>query len=186
MTPTVDVVLVHGHSSAAALWSCVADELCLHCNTLHLLDMPGWGRTPLPVGMRREQDPDTVLRFAADALLAWLDARGLDPCRTVLVGHSMGAAAVALLAHRHPGRVKQVVLCAPGAVVPCMARSTGWALCLRYLTPYAIARVVGSVGATICVSLYEFLSGEHPEYPPLYYQLGCNTVWLGAGDECSR
>lgn len=67
-------------------------------------DLPGFGRSSRP---RRP----LTLPELADALVAWMDAVGLD--RAGLLGHSLGAQVIAHLAERHPHRVACLLLVSP-------------------------------------------------------------------------
>jgi pimeloyl-ACP methyl ester carboxylesterase len=64
-------------------------------------DTPGFGYSPTPAGR------PTLVEYA-DALVAVLDAAGA--ARAMVVGHHTGAGLAALLAARHPDRVRCVVL----------------------------------------------------------------------------
>ncbi|MFF5292032.1 alpha/beta fold hydrolase [Paractinoplanes globisporus] len=70
----------------------------------HLIDLPGCG------GSGEPPHELTVAEFA-DAVLDWLDHRGLS--RVVLVGHSSGTQVAAEAARRRPGDVTAVVLASP-------------------------------------------------------------------------
>lgn len=93
------VLLVHGVTASHLAWPFVVDRL--PGVRVVVPDLRGRGRSnglPGPAGMAAH---------AAD-LAALLDATGID--RTVVVGHSMGAFASIVFAHRHPGRVSRLVL----------------------------------------------------------------------------
>lgn len=73
------------------------------------LDWPGQGRS----GADRVDASD---RRYAELLAAFLDAVAVD--RSVLVGNSIGGAAALRYAHRHPERVRALVLENPGGLAP--------------------------------------------------------------------
>lgn len=93
------VVLVHGVTASHQSWPLVAGLL----GGARVLapDLRGRGRSnqlPGPFGMPQH----------ADDLAAVLDHFGVD--EALVVGHSMGAFVSVVLAHRHPGRVTELVL----------------------------------------------------------------------------
>jgi pimeloyl-ACP methyl ester carboxylesterase len=93
------VLLVHGVTASHLAWQWVADAL----PGIRVVapDLRGRGRSTGvqgPAGMAAH----------ADDLAAVADALGLGP--VVVVGHSMGAFAAVVCAHRHPERVSRLVL----------------------------------------------------------------------------
>jgi pimeloyl-ACP methyl ester carboxylesterase len=106
-----DFVLVHGIGVSARSYGPTAAALAARGET-HLVDLPGYGRSPRP-------DRDFGIGDHAEVVSRYLDSLGLD--HPVLVGHSMGAQVVAEVAARHPGLVDHVVLIGP--VMPPDART---------------------------------------------------------------
>jgi pimeloyl-ACP methyl ester carboxylesterase len=102
------VIVVHGITSNSHAWLAV-DRALEGRAALLAVDLRGRGASsglPGPYGMAA---------YAAD-LLAVLDACGLE--RAVLVGHSLGAYAVARFAADHPERVRAAVLVDGGLTNP--------------------------------------------------------------------
>jgi pimeloyl-ACP methyl ester carboxylesterase len=102
------VVAVHGITANSHAWLAV-DRALEGRAALLAVDLRGRGASnalPPPYGMAA---------YAAD-LLAVLDACGLE--RAVLVGHSLGAYAVARFAADHPDRVRAAVLVDGGLTSP--------------------------------------------------------------------
>jgi pimeloyl-ACP methyl ester carboxylesterase len=81
----------------------LADRLAAYW-PVYVPDLPGWGLSSKP---RRAFSVPQL----ADALVAWLDAVGLQ--RPVLVANSFGCQVVADLAARYPDRVMLLVLLGP-------------------------------------------------------------------------
>ncbi|HUL35044.1 MAG TPA: alpha/beta fold hydrolase [Candidatus Eisenbacteria bacterium] len=80
------VVLFHGLSANKYIMTYLARSFALLGLTVYVPDLPGHGRTPGPFSPLAAQD-------CAASLLRGLEARGLlEPDRTILAGHSMGAA----------------------------------------------------------------------------------------------
>ena len=104
------VVAVHGITANSHAWLAV-DRALEGRAALLALDLRGRGASsalPPPYGMEA---------YARD-LLAVLDACGLE--RAVLVGHSLGAYAVARFAADHPDRVRAAVLVDGGLTDPAL------------------------------------------------------------------
>lgn len=101
------MLALHGATANHLCWAPIARRL----SGIHLLapDLRGRGRSgqlPGPYGMATH----------ADDAVAALDAAGVD--HAVVVGHSMGAFAALVMAHRHPDRVHWLVLVDGGPPIP--------------------------------------------------------------------
>ena len=101
--PAPPIVLIHGFAVSGRPYVPTLAAL----GTTHRVYVPD------PPGYGKSSRPDRALSIAelADALVAWLDAEGLD--MPVLAGHSLGGQVVAEVAQRHPGRIHLAVLIAP-------------------------------------------------------------------------
>ncbi len=88
------LVLLHGWGLNAEVWHDIIERLSSHF-TLHLVDLPGYGRSP-------ECRASTLDEMVA-ALLP------LAPQRAIWLGWSMGGLVASLLALRYPQRVAGVV-----------------------------------------------------------------------------
>ena len=84
------LVLLHGWGLNAEVWHDISVRLSAHF-TLHLVDLPGYGRS-------RGFGPLTLPQMA-DALLAQA------PARAVWLGWSLGGLVASQLAPAHPARV---------------------------------------------------------------------------------
>lgn len=98
-----DFVLVHGIGVSSRAYGPMAALLAKH-GDVHLVDLPGYGRSPKP-------SKNLSIEEHADVLAEYLRERNLD--HPVLVGHSMGTQVVADLAARYPDLVDHLVLIAP-------------------------------------------------------------------------
>ena len=128
-----EVVFLHGLPWNGDAWQPVAERLA---QPSLRVDLPGLGRSA----------PSTVDD-------AWLD-RALSDCRRpfLLVGHSLGARLAVGYAHRHPDRVRGVVLVAPAFLQapapPWLRMRPAVAHVLRRSTPAALAeRLVPELSA---------------------------------------
>lgn len=97
------LVLVHGVAVSSRNMVPTAEAFAPHLPVFSP-DLPGHGRS---------DDADHVLATAelADALVAWMDASGLDTAS--LLGNSFGCQIAAEVAARHPQRVERLVLQGP-------------------------------------------------------------------------
>ena len=97
------LVLLHGIGVSGRYMLPTAGRLAA---THHVLvpDLPGFGRSAPPPRPLAVAD-------LADALVAWLDAAGID--RTPLLANSFGCQIAADLAARHPERITRLVLVGP-------------------------------------------------------------------------
>lgn len=127
---TEPVLAVHGITANSFAWLAVARRLQGRA-TLLALDLRGRGashRLPTPYGMEA---------YTRD-MLAVLDRSGLE--RAVLVGHSLGAYAVARFAADHPDRVRAAVLVDGGLTSPALDDVDPEAFLTSFLGP-ALARL---------------------------------------------
>lgn len=105
------VVIVHGLGASAASFARVAVPLLSVSKRVVLLDMPGHGRSVVP--LLRPLTPRTVFRAVVHALDGLLD----EPF--VLVGNSLGGAAALAHAIERPERTRGLFLLSPaGAHLP--------------------------------------------------------------------
>jgi lipase len=124
------VLAVHGITANSRSWRAVARALDGRAELL-AVDLRGRGASsglPAPYGMEA---------YARD-LLAVLDGCGIE--RAVLVGHSLGAYAVARLAADHPERVRAAVLVDGGLTSPAVQDVDPEAFLAAFLGP-ALARL---------------------------------------------
>ena len=94
------VVLVHGLGVSSSYLVPTAERLATEF-AVYAPDLPGHGRSETP------RAPMDIPRLA-DALMAWMDAAGLD--RASFVANSMGCQIVVDAALRYPDRVDRLVL----------------------------------------------------------------------------
>ena len=116
------LVLVHGLAGSWRWWRPVIPALAAE-RTVHLLDLPGFGRVPKVRAFHLDR--------ALDWLAAWARAAALGPAD--VVGHSLGAVLCARLAARHPETVRRLVLVAPAGVPGRSASGSALPLALELL-----------------------------------------------------
>jgi len=102
------VVLLHGLIANGVCWTPLARALEADYD-LVMPDARGHGRSDAPAQAYRYDD------LAAD-VMGFIDALKLD--RPVLIGHSMGGMTAALVANRHPQRLRGLVLVDPTFLTP--------------------------------------------------------------------
>ncbi len=97
------LVLLHGFPENGSLWDGQAEALAARF-TLIIPDLPGSGRSPLPVGLVPGEVTGCVsLSQMAEAIKAILDAEGIN--RAVIAGHSMGGYVALAFAKLYPTAV---------------------------------------------------------------------------------
>ncbi len=102
-----DFVLVHGIGVSARSYGPTAAALAEH-GDVHLIDLPGYGRSPRP-------DHDLSIAGHARVVGDFLTDRQLD--HPVVVGHSMGTQVVVEMAAQFPDQLDHIALIAP-VIVP--------------------------------------------------------------------
>ncbi|HTQ34828.1 MAG TPA: alpha/beta fold hydrolase [Stellaceae bacterium] len=130
---TPELVWAHGWGHSHAFLAPLAEAMRPRADS-RLIDLPGFGASPLPPGPWGTAD-------YADAMAAWL--AGLPARRRIWVGHSFGCRVGIQLAARHPDAVAGLFLIAAAGLPPhrpLMVRLRGlprrWAFrALRAVTP---------------------------------------------------
>lgn len=107
-TGNCHLVLLHGWGLNAEVWRCVSEELASHF-TLHLVDLPGFGRSRDFGAMTLEEMAEQVLAQAPD--------------RAIWVGWSLGGLVASQIALTHPERVHALVTVASS---PCFSAQEEW------------------------------------------------------------
>ncbi|EAR7910939.1 pimeloyl-ACP methyl ester esterase BioH [Salmonella enterica] len=102
------LVLLHGWGLNAEVWHCIREELGSHF-TLHLVDLPGYGRSTGFGAMTLEEMTAQVAKNAPDQAI-WL-------------GWSLGGLVASQMALTHPQRVQALVTVASS---PCFSAREGW------------------------------------------------------------
>lgn len=90
-----DLVLLHGWGLHSGIWETLVDDLSRQFR-LTLIDLPGFGRSPLP-----NQDYDMAL--LVEQILA------VAPERAHYLGWSLGGLVTTAIASRHPDRVERLI-----------------------------------------------------------------------------
>lgn len=104
----VDLVLLHGWGLNAEVWHCISEELGSHFR-LHLVDLPGYGRSQDFGALTLEEMAEVVLAQAPEKAM-WL-------------GWSLGGLVASQIALRNPERVNGLITVASS---PCFAANDEW------------------------------------------------------------
>ncbi|MDH6630902.1 UNVERIFIED_ORG: pimeloyl-[acyl-carrier protein] methyl ester esterase [Lelliottia amnigena] len=107
-TGNVDLVLLHGWGLNAEVWHCIQEELASQF-TLHLVDLPGFGRSHGFGAMSLDEMARHVLERA--------------PQKAIWLGWSLGGLVASQIALMHPERVQALVTVASS---PCFAARDEW------------------------------------------------------------
>ncbi|HGU6360384.1 TPA: pimeloyl-ACP methyl ester esterase BioH [Citrobacter farmeri] len=102
------LVLLHGWGLNAEVWYCINEELSSHF-TLHLVDLPGFGRSQGFGAMTLGEMAERVLEQA--------------PQKAIWLGWSLGGLVASQVALAHPERVLALVTVASS---PCFSARDGW------------------------------------------------------------
>lgn len=105
-----DLVLLHGWGMNGAVWHGIVTELAAHYR-LHLVDLPGFGNSPLASGV------EYSLPWLAEQVAAVL------PERCHLLGWSLGGLVASQLALTYPERVQSLITVASS---PCFMAREEW------------------------------------------------------------
>jgi pimeloyl-ACP methyl ester carboxylesterase len=100
------LIMMHGWGQNLRALQPMA-ELLADRAQIHLLDLPGFGKTPPPPA-----DWDTTQY--ADRVLAYLDDQHIE--RADLLGHSFGGRVSMRLAHKYPDRVRSIIMINSGGL----------------------------------------------------------------------
>ncbi|MDK9363890.1 pimeloyl-ACP methyl ester esterase BioH [Lelliottia wanjuensis] len=104
----VDLVLLHGWGLNAEVWHCIQEELASQFR-LHLVDLPGFGRSHGFGAMQLDEMAQAVLERA--------------PQKAIWLGWSLGGLVASQIALTHPERVQALVTVASS---PCFAAREEW------------------------------------------------------------
>ncbi|CND37022.1 pimeloyl-ACP methyl ester esterase BioH [Yersinia alsatica] len=103
-----DLVLLHGWGLNAGVWHCIIDRLAPHFR-LHLVDLPGYGRSKGFSAMSLTDMADIVLQQA--------------PPQALWLGWSMGGLVASQIALSHPERVQGLITVSSS---PCFTAHAEW------------------------------------------------------------
>lgn len=107
-TGNCHLVLLHGWGLNAEVWNCINEELASHF-TLHLVDLPGFGRS-------RGFGPMSLDEMAQQVLAA-------APQNAIWLGWSLGGLVASQIALSRPERVSALVTVASS---PCFTAQASW------------------------------------------------------------
>lgn len=129
-TTQVPLVLLHGYMNAAAYFYRNLVGLSHYFDTIHSLDMLGWGLSSRPefdllttkATNKENNDPrqeelaqvDAAEQFFVESLEAWRERNGID--KMILAGHSMGGYMSVAYCEKYPERVERLILLSPVGV----------------------------------------------------------------------
>ncbi|MCT4715837.1 pimeloyl-ACP methyl ester esterase BioH [Enterobacteriaceae bacterium H18W14] len=104
----IDLVLLHGWGLNAEVWHCISAELSSQFR-LHLVDLPGYGRSQNFGALTLPEMAEIVLAQA--------------PEQAVFLGWSLGGLVASQIALTHPGRVRALITVASS---PCFTARGDW------------------------------------------------------------
>ncbi|WP_251359132.1 pimeloyl-ACP methyl ester esterase BioH [Kangiella sp. TOML190] len=104
-----DLVLLHGWGLHSGIWNLLLDELTKHCR-VHLIDLPGFGRSPIPSG-------DYDLELLTEQVLK------VAPAKAHYLGWSLGGVVATNIALTQADRVAKLITVASS---PKFVQSEDW------------------------------------------------------------
>lgn len=104
-----DLVLLHGWGLDSGVWESLREKLA-RCYRLHIVDMPGYGRS-------RDIDTPASMADLADALVQ------STPAGAAWLGWSLGAQISLCAAQRSPAHISRLILV---AATPCFVTRADW------------------------------------------------------------
>ena len=102
------LIMLHGWGQDSSKLRYLAEKLSHECK-VHLIDLPGFGKSDMPDGVWSSFD-------YAERLVDYLDEENIE--KADFLGHSFGGKVVLSLAIQHPIRVRRIVLLAPSGIRP--------------------------------------------------------------------
>lgn len=104
----IDLVLLHGWGLNAEVWHCITEELSSQFR-LHLVDLPGYGRSQAFGALTLPEMADIVLAQA--------------PEQAIWLGWSLGGLVASQIALTHPERARALITVASS---PCFTEQDSW------------------------------------------------------------
>lgn len=100
------MVLLHGWGRSLEALRPLGELLAAHCQVI-LVDLPGFGGSPLPFAASNEGGGWSTEDYAL-RVKEWLDSQGIQRC--ILLGHSFGGRVSVRLAARYPRLAQGLIL----------------------------------------------------------------------------
>jgi len=112
------LIMLHGWGQESSHLRYLAEKLSHQCK-VHLIDLPGFGKSEAPDGVWSSFD-------YAQRLIDYLDEENIE--KADFLGHSFGGKVAFSLAIRHPTRIHRLVLLAPSGLLPRRSLTQGFRL----------------------------------------------------------
>jgi pimeloyl-ACP methyl ester carboxylesterase len=100
------VVMLHGWQRSSDTLRPLGELLANSCRVV-LVDLPGFGMSPLPVGAANSGGGWSTLDYC-ERVRSFLEDEGIDRC--TLVGHSFGGRVAVRMAARYPEQIEKLIL----------------------------------------------------------------------------
>ena len=154
-------LLIHGtFANAFGAWHGALTHLQAHCSELHVLDIPGFGRSqcdfPLP-----SLAGEKIVEILVESLHQYVLVAEIR--KVVVIGSSIGAYIAGNFAETYPEDVESVILSSPAGVLPTLGRQGAYfALLFKLGIPLLIR--LGRPGLCIIHTLLDFTRGDKSAY----------------------
>jgi pimeloyl-ACP methyl ester carboxylesterase len=154
------LVLCHGtFANAFGAWHPVLHELQPHCSSLHVLDLPGFGRSAPNIPLNNLSGAE-LMDFLADVLCSYSFYIGSKP---TYIGLSIGACVVAHAAVKYPESFGAIVLSSTAGMLPTLGRQGAYyALLFKLGIPFVVS--LGRLGLCITYMLLDVFNAPKSAY----------------------
>eukprot|EP01041_Mallomonas_annulata_P003959 gene3959-7893_t len=144
------ILLVHGYGTTSALaWRGVIPRILDKYNIIGI-DLPGFGRTPLPKSLSNAPSEDAILNLYCEFYHSFFEAYGLSKSKPYVVAHSFGGFIITHCASRWPHLVSRMLLSdVPGFFSMNGGWDYSWATFFMLGLPHTALRWLGSWGQSL-------------------------------------
>lgn len=156
------LLLLHGtFTSSFGAWNRCIHKLQDCFSILHIIDLPGFGRSACDMELHRK-DADATVKHIVQILAEYIRMERIQP---VVLGASIGAYVAGHLCFNHPDLINALILSSPAGVLPTLGKQGAY---MTLLFKFAIPMLccLGKVGLCIAYTYFE-ITGASPE---AYYE----------------
>ncbi len=176
------MLCIHGSSSSAvATWASCIDDMALMASEVHLVDLPGFGRTPNPLNVNGGGlDGKATTKILVDILGDYMMRYELEDC--IVVGHSFGGYLAVELAYQNANLINTVILVSPVGLFPCLGElGAWWGIVFKSSFPTSMIHAIQPFGQFILKFLLMTLPLSDLQLTKAFYEI----QYLKSSPRCS-